>query len=48
MARANPFPTMDDQSLALQLQLEEIDDQRQRQHGKWKEDNPPNFVFTFD
>jgi hypothetical protein len=48
MACVNPFLQLDDQSLALQLQLEEIDSQLERQSGKWAEDSPPDFALAFN
>ena len=48
MACANPLLQLDDQSFALQLQLEEINAQRELQTGKWAEDSPPDFVMAFD
>ncbi|TAQ85234.1 hypothetical protein B7494_g6438 [Chlorociboria aeruginascens] len=44
----NPFLQIDDESLALALQLEEIEAQRELQSGKWTEDNPPDYVLAFD
>ena len=35
MAYADPFLQVDDQSFALQLQLGEIEAQRELQSGKW-------------
>ena len=48
MACADPFLQLDDQSFALQLQLEEIEAQRELQSGKWAEDSPPDFALAFD
>ncbi|KAK3171715.1 hypothetical protein OEA41_003799 [Lepraria neglecta] len=48
MACADPFLQLDDQSFALQLQLEEIEAQRELQSGKWTEDSPPDFALAFD
>lgn len=48
MACADPFLQLDDQSFALQLQLEEIEAQRELQSGKWTEDSPPDFTLAFD
>ena len=48
MACADPFLQFDDESFALQLQLEEIEAQRELQPGKWTEDRPPDFVLAFD
>ena len=43
MACADQF---DDESFALQLQLQEIETQRELQSGKWPEDRPPDFVLA--
>ncbi|TVY20532.1 ATP-dependent RNA helicase DEAH12-like protein [Lachnellula arida] len=48
MACVDPFLQFDDQSFALQLQLEEIEAQRELQSGKWREDSPPDFALAFD
>ncbi|KAI9047423.1 hypothetical protein LZ554_008867 [Drepanopeziza brunnea f. sp. 'monogermtubi'] len=48
MASVNPFLQLDDESFALQLQLEEIEAQRELQSGKWTEGNPPDFSVAFD
>ncbi|CZT08640.1 uncharacterized protein RAG0_13632 [Rhynchosporium agropyri] len=48
MACLDPCLQFDDESFALQLQLEEIEAQRQLQSGKWTEDSPPDFVLAFD
>ena len=48
MSCASPFLQSDDQSFALQLQLEEIETQRELQSGKWTPDNPPDFAIAFD
>ncbi|TVY52928.1 hypothetical protein LCER1_G007071 [Lachnellula cervina] len=48
MACADPFLQFDDQSFALQLQLEEIEAQRELQSGKWREDSPPDFALALD
>lgn len=48
MACVDPFPQFDDESFALQLQLEEIEAQRELQSGKWTEDSPPDFALAFD
>lgn len=45
MACADQF---DDESFALQLQLQEIETQRELQSGKWPEDRPPDFVLAVD
>ncbi|KAL9123769.1 MAG: hypothetical protein Q9217_006834 [Psora testacea] len=47
MACADPFLQLDDQSFALQLQLEEIEAQHELQSGKWTEDSPPDFALAF-
>ncbi|KFY69205.1 hypothetical protein V496_00436 [Pseudogymnoascus sp. VKM F-4515 (FW-2607)] len=47
MACVNPFLQLDDQSLALQLQLDEINSQLERQSGKWAEDSPPDFALAY-
>lgn len=47
MACASPI-LHGDESFALQLQLEEIEAQRELQTGKWNEDDPPDFVLAFD
>ena len=48
MACADLFLQFDDESFALQLQLEENEAQRELQSGKWAEDRPPDFVLAFD
>ncbi|PMD54127.1 uncharacterized protein K444DRAFT_699845 [Hyaloscypha bicolor E] len=48
MACVDPFLQFDDESFALQLQLEEIEAQRELQSGKWTEDSPPDFALAFD
>ena len=48
MACVDPFLQFDDESFALQLQLEEIEAQRELQSGKWTEDSPPDFAVAFD
>jgi hypothetical protein len=48
MASANPMLQLDDESLALKLQLEEVEAQRERQTEKWTEGNPPDFALAFD
>jgi hypothetical protein len=48
MACADPFLQLNDQSFALQLQLKEIEVQRELQSGKWTEDSPPDFALAFD
>lgn len=48
MACADPFLQFDDNSFALQLQLEEIEALREVQTGKWTEGRPPDFVVAFD
>lgn len=37
-----------DESLALKLQLAEIEAQRKLQTGKWPQHNPPDLVIAFD
>ena len=48
MASSNVFSTFDDESYAIQLQLEENEAQRERQAGKWNEDRPPDFTVACD
>lgn len=48
MANAAPSSTMDDESYALQLQLEEIEAQREHQTGKRSENQPPDSTVAFD
>ena len=48
MACIGPSLQIDDQSLALRLQLEEIEAQRELQSGKWTQDSPPDFALAFD
>jgi hypothetical protein len=48
MACVDPFLQFDDESFALQLQLEEIEAQRELQSSKWTEDSPPDFALAFD
>lgn len=48
MSCADPIAQSDDESFAFQLQLEEIEAQRERQTGKWTEDNPPDLRLAFD
>ncbi|CZR70265.1 uncharacterized protein PAC_20166 [Phialocephala subalpina] len=48
MAHVDPFLQFDDESFALELQLEEIGAQRKLQSGKWTEYNPPDFALAFD
>lgn len=48
MAFDDPVLEFDDQSFALQLQLDEIEAQRELRSGKWTEDNPPDYVVAFD
>ena len=48
MACADPFLQLDDQSFALQLQLKEIEAQRELQSAKWTEDSPPDFASASD
>ena len=48
MACADLCLQLDDESFALNLQLEEIATQRQLQAGKWTADHPPDIVLAFD
>ena len=48
MACADLFLQLDEESFALQLQLEENEAQRELHSGKWAEDRPPDFVLAFD
>jgi len=48
MACVDPILHFDDQSFALQLQLAEIEAQRELQTGKWAEDSPPDFALAFN
>ncbi|XMA12701.1 hypothetical protein WAI453_005492 [Rhynchosporium graminicola] len=48
MACIDSLHQYDDESFALQLQLEEIEAQRESQTGKWAENNPPDFALAFD
>ena len=48
MASAGLFDQFDDESFALQLQLQETEAQRELQSGKWPEDRPPDSVLAFD
>jgi hypothetical protein len=48
MSCIDPSARLDDESFALQLQIEEIEYQRERQTGKWTEGNPPDFSLAFD
>ncbi|KAH7333296.1 hypothetical protein BKA65DRAFT_507512 [Rhexocercosporidium sp. MPI-PUGE-AT-0058] len=48
MACIDPFVQFDDESFALQLQLDEIEAQRELQPGKWSANNPPDFALAFD
>ncbi|KAJ5051030.1 uncharacterized protein L3040_002895 [Drepanopeziza brunnea f. sp. 'multigermtubi'] len=48
MTSADPFLQLEHEGFALQLQLEEIEAQRELQSGKWTEDNPPDFSVAFD
>ncbi|CZS90840.1 uncharacterized protein RAG0_01735 [Rhynchosporium agropyri] len=47
MTCIDSLPQYDDESFALQLQLEDIEAQRQSQTGKWAENNPPDFALAF-
>ena len=48
MACADLFHQFNDESFALQLQLEENEAQRELQSGKWTKDRPPDVVLAFD
>ena len=48
MAGCDPLFQLDNQSLALKLQLEDLEAHRTFQSGKWTEDNPPDFAVAFD
>jgi hypothetical protein len=48
MACVDPFLQLDDQSFALQLQLEEIKAQCELQSGKWREDSPLDYALAFN
>ncbi|KAK0117546.1 hypothetical protein ONS95_011884 [Cadophora gregata] len=48
MACVESAVMFDSECVALALQLEEIEAQRELQSGKWPEDNPPDFVLAFD
>ena len=48
MACADPFLQSDDESFALQLQLDEIEAQHELRSGKWNEDRPPDFILAID
>lgn len=48
MACVAPFSQFTDESFALQLQLEEIEAQRELQTGKWAEYSPPGYVAAYD
>ena len=42
------FDQFDDESFALQLQLQETEAQRELRSGKWPEDRPPDSALAFD
>ncbi|KFY05167.1 hypothetical protein V491_09187 [Pseudogymnoascus sp. VKM F-3775] len=48
MSRIDHCLQLDDQSFALQLQLEEINSQLALQSGKWPEESPPDFALAFN
>lgn len=48
MADVDPLLQFEDESLALQLQLNEIEIQRELQTGKWTENTSPDFALAFD
>ena len=48
MACADLCDEFDDESFALQLQLQENEAQRELRSGKWPEDRPPDSVLAFD
>jgi hypothetical protein len=48
MAYVNSLLQFDDESFALELQLEEIEAHRELQSGKWTEDSPPDFALVFN
>ncbi|ESZ90475.1 ariadne RING finger [Sclerotinia borealis F-4128] len=48
MACTDSFLQFDDDVFALELQLEEIEAQRELQSGKWTVDKPPDFALAFD
>lgn len=48
MTHIDPLLQFDDEIFALQLQLEEIEAQRELQTGKWTQNNPPDFALAFD
>ena len=48
MACPDPSLGIQDESFALQLQLEEIEAQRELQSGKWREDSPPDHALAFN
>ena len=48
MICADLFLQLDDQSFALQLQLEKIETQRELQFDKWVKNNSSNFALAFD
>ncbi|CAI6088456.1 unnamed protein product [Clonostachys chloroleuca] len=48
MSCVDPPIHLDDDSLALQIQLEEVQGQREHQSGKWVEGNPPDYAIAFE
>lgn len=48
MACVDPYTQSEDESLALRLQLEENEAQRELQSGKWIEGHPPDSVIAFE
>lgn len=47
MASADISTNLADEAFALQLQLDEIQAQRERQTGKWPESSPPDILLAF-
>ncbi|CAG9948525.1 unnamed protein product [Clonostachys rosea f. rosea IK726] len=48
MSCVDPPIHLNDDSLALQIQLEEVQGQREHQSGKWVEGNPPDYAIAFE
>ncbi|KAK0386748.1 hypothetical protein NLU13_6584 [Sarocladium strictum] len=48
MACTDQLILLDDHQFALQLQLQEIDTQRQSHSGKWAEGSPPDYELAFE